>query len=141
MSDFNRVILMGRLTAKPELRFTPGGTGVATLRVACSNKFKNKAGEEKEETCFIDVTVWDKQAETCAEYLVKGQRVLVEGRLNMRQWETANKEKRISYDVRASIVRFLEKPRGASAAAGDESAPVSDSEVPASGAEDEDIPF
>ncbi|MEK8022946.1 MAG: single-stranded DNA-binding protein [Candidatus Hydrogenedentota bacterium] len=142
MSDFNKVIMMGRLTAKPELRFTPGGTAVATLRLACSKKFKSKAGDEKEETCFIDVSVWDKQAETCAEYLVKGQRILVEGSINMRQWETANKEKRITYDIRAQSVRFLEKPRGASAASGDESAPpVSDSDVPASGLEDEDIPF
>lgn len=139
MSDFNKVIMMGRLTAKPELRFTPGGDAVATLNVACSNNFKTKAGEEKEDTCFIDVNVWRKQAETCAEYLVKGQRVLVEGRLKMRRWETADNQKRKTYEIEATRVMFLEKPKGSGATADGEKPPLDD--APPAGADDEEIPF
>lgn len=141
MSDFNKVIIMGRLTEKPEVRFTPGGEAVTTLRVASSSRFKTKAGDDKEETCFIDATVWRKQAETCGEFLVKGQRVLVEGRLVLRQWETADKEKRRAHEIQAQRVIFLEKPRGAAgtAAAGDKPLP-GDEEAPAPGGDD-DIPF
>jgi single-strand DNA-binding protein len=141
MSDFNKVILMGRLTAKPELRFTSGGDAVATLRIASSRRFKTKSGDEKEDSVFIDVTVWRKQAETCAEHLVKGQKVLIEGRLTMRQWETQTNEKRTTYEIQAESVSFLDKPRGASAG-GDSRAPISDNDVPApSSSDEEEIPF
>jgi single-strand DNA-binding protein len=143
MSDFNKVILMGRLTAKPELRFTSGGLAVATLRVASSRRFKTKAGEEKDDSVFIDVTVWDKRAETCATYLEKGQKVLVEGRLAMRQWTTQTNEKRTTYEISAESVTFLEKSRGASAAS-ESRAQVSDNDVPAPAAsadDEEEIPF
>lgn len=140
MSDFNKVILMGRLTAKPELRFTSGGDAVATLRLASSRRFKTKAGDEKEESVFIDVSVWRKQAETCAEHLVKGQKVLVEGRLTMRDWMTQTNEKRIAYEIQAEGVTFMEKPRGASAGSDARPAPQ-DSDVPAPTGDDEEIPF
>lgn len=139
MSDFNKVIIMGRLTEKPELRFTPGGDAVTTLRLASGEKFKTKSGEEKEDTCFIDVSVWRKQAQTCADYLVKGQRVLVEGRLKMRKWETQTNEKRVTYQIESSRVVFMEKPRGA--AAGDESRPPMSDEAPPQVEEEEEIPF
>jgi len=140
MSDFNKVIMMGRLTGKPELRFTPGGDAVATLNIASSSKYKTKAGEEKEETCFVDVSVWRKQAQNCADYLVKGQRVLVEGRLKMEKWETANGEKRKTYKIDATNVSFLEKPKGSTA--GDDSRPpISDADVPAPADDDDEIPF
>src|SRR3989338_9136413 len=112
-SDYNKVILMGRLTQAPELRFTPQGSPVTTLRIASSRKFKTKAGEEREETCFIDAEVWGQQAENSAQYLVKGQRVLVEGELVHRTWESKTGEKRQTYEIRAGRVLFMEKPRGA----------------------------
>lgn len=140
MSDFNKVILMGRLTAKPELRFTPGGDAVTNLRVASSSSFRSKSGEDKEETCYIDVVVWRKQAETCAEYLVKGQKILVEGRLVFRQWETASGEKRSTYEIQANRVIFLEKPRGESSGGGGGGRPeLDDSDVPSP--DDDEIPF
>lgn len=138
MSDFNKVILMGRLTQKPELRFTPGGAAVATLNVASSSRFKTKDGQDKEETCFIDVIVWGRQAETCSEYLVKGQRVLVEGRLVLRRWETKEGDKRRTYEIKADNVQFLEKPKGKS---GDAAPVPSDGETPAEVEEEDDIPF
>jgi len=141
MSDFNKIILMGRLTVKPELRYTPSGAAVTTLRMASSDRFKSQSGEEKERVLFIDVNVWQKQAETCAEYLIKGQRVLIEGRLEMRDWETADKQKRRNYEIRANRVIFLEKPKGVAAAAGDETRPLpSDNDAPAMD-DDSDIPF
>lgn len=141
MSDFNKVIIMGRLTAKPELRSTPGGKYVTTLNVASGERFRTKSGEEKEETCFIDVTVWEKQAETCAQYLIKGQKVLVEGRLVMRTWETQAKEKRKTYEIRSQRIVFLEKPKGAAAAADGGSPMPTDNDAPPAGDEDDDIPF
>lgn len=139
-SDFNTVIMLGRLTAKPEKRVLPSGDSVATFSVASSHSYKTKAGEEKEETCFIDVTVFRKQADVCAQYLVKGQKVLVEGRLSMRKWETQAGEKRVAYEIRANTVRFLEKPKGA-AGAGD-APPLGDDDVPAeSDGDDGPIPF
>ena len=141
MSDYNKVILMGRLTVKPELRYTPSGAAVATLRLASSERFKTKAGEDKERTLFIDVNVWQRQAETCAEYLVKGQRVMVEGQLEMRDWETADKQKRRNYELRAQRVIFMEKPKGAGAAAGDDDRPMpSDDDAPPMD-DDGEIPF
>ncbi len=140
MSDFNKVILMGRLTDKPELRFTPGGDAVATLNVASGRSFKTKSGEEKEDTVFIDVIVWRKQAETCAEYLVKGQKVMIEGRLSMRRWETKEKEKRRTYEIEAQRVIFMEKPRGAAGAekgSGDDLA----ERTPPPDDDSEEIPF
>lgn len=138
MSDFNQLIVLGRLTRAPEKRTLPSGDSVASLSVASSHTFKTKAGDTKEETCFIDVAVFGKMADTCAQYLVKGQRVLVEGRLTQRKWETQTGEKRTAYEVRANTVRFLEKPRGA--AAGGDAPAHTDDDVPAP-ADDEDIPF
>lgn len=141
MSDFNKIILMGRLTQAAELRFTPQGSPVTTLRIAASRKFKTKSGEEREETLFIDAEVWGPQAETCANYLVKGQRVLVDGSLAMRDFETKAGEKRRVYEIKAQRVVFLEKPRGAAAAAPAGEEPVH-AAASGGGADDADeIPF
>lgn len=107
MASFNKVILMGRLTRDPELRYTPGGNAVCSLGLAVSRKYRVE-GEMKEETCFVDITVWGKQAEHCSEYLSKGRSVLVEGRLNFRTWETGG-QKRSKLDVVASSVQFMPK--------------------------------
>jgi len=83
---FNRIILVGNLTRKPELRKTAGGTSVATITVAVNTRY-SQAGESKEETLFMDCTVFGKQAETAEQYLDKGRSVLVEGRLQEQRWE------------------------------------------------------
>jgi len=110
MASYNRVLLMGNLTRNPEIRYTPSGTAVADLGLAINENFKNKAGETVEQTCFVDVVVWGRQAETSAEFLQKGSPVFVEGRLQLDQWENQQGEKRSKLRVRADRVQFLGSP-------------------------------
>src|SRR3989338_6190481 len=107
MANLNKVFLIGNLTRDPELRSTPGGTAVANLGIAVNRRFKDSSGELKEEVCFLTVTVWDKQAEACCQYLKKGRPVFVEGVLQSRFWETGDGQKRSAIDVRAERVQFL----------------------------------
>ena len=107
MANLNKVFLIGNLTRDPELRYTPGGTAVANLGIAVNRRFKDSSGELKEEVCFLTVTVWDKQAEACCQYLTKGRPVFVEGVLQSRFWETPEGQKRSAIDVRAERVQFL----------------------------------
>lgn len=111
MADLNRVFLMGNLTRDPELRYTPSGTAVTNLRIAVNRRYKTQAGELKEETAFITVVTWGKQAETCAQFLSKGRPMFVEGRLQTRSWETQDGQKRNVLEVRATRVQFLGKPQ------------------------------
>ena len=125
MADLNVVILAGRLTRDPELRYTPGGMAVATLGFAVTNRFKQ--GEEwKEEPCFVDVTVFGRQAETSSEYLSKGSPALIEGRLNYRKWEKDG-QTRSKLDVVASRVQFLGTGKGGPRGGG-ERAPARDAD-------------
>lgn len=115
MANFNRVFLMGNLTCDPELRYTPNGTAVTNLRIAVNRRFRTQSGEIKEETVFVTVVAWGKQAETCTQFLSKGRPVFVEGRLQMRSWETQDGQKRNVLEVRASRVQFLgARPQGPS---------------------------
>lgn len=102
---YNKVILIGNLTKDPELRYTPSGVAVATLRLAVNSRFKI-GNEMREETLFIDTVVFGKQAETCNQYLNKGRRVLVEGRLQERRWESSGQQKS-KFEVVANSVRFF----------------------------------
>lgn len=142
MASYNRVLLMGNLTRNPEIRYTPSGTAVADLGLAINENFKNKAGETVEQTCFVDVVVWGRQAETSAEYLHKGSPVFVEGRLQLDQWESQQGEKRSKLRVRADRVQFLGAPgKGTEfSAAPASSAPQSESPPPPAEADD-DVPF
>jgi single-strand DNA-binding protein len=115
MVSLNRVLLIGNLTKDPELRYTPSGTPVANLRLAVNSVFKDQAGQRKEETCFVTIVVWSKQAEICNQYLKKGRAIFVEGRLLYRSWEAEGKT-RSTMEVRADRVQFLGGgPAGASA--------------------------
>lgn len=107
MASLNKVLLIGNLTKDPELRYTPNGTAVTNLRLAVNRKFKDRTGELKEDTCFVTVTAWDKQAEICNQYLQKGRPVFVEGILQSRSWETNDGQKRSTIDVRAERIQFL----------------------------------
>ena len=110
MADLNKVFLMGRLTFDPELRRTPTGTAVTELRLATSRTWLGRDNERKEETLYIDVTVWDRQAETCCQYLKKGSPVHVEGYLKMDSWDDKTTgEKRTKVKVQADRVQFLER--------------------------------
>jgi single-strand DNA-binding protein len=117
MASLNKVLLIGNLTKDPELRYTPNGTAVTNLRIAVNRKFKDRSGELKEDTCFITVTAWDKQAEICNQYLQKGRAVFVEGILQSRSWETGDGQKRSTIDVRAERIQFLGAHRGEGQAA------------------------
>jgi single-strand DNA-binding protein len=99
----NRVILIGRLTRDPELRYTPNGKAVCSFTLAINRKFK------REETDFIDVVVWNTLAENCANYLGKGRLAAVEGRIQVRTYETQEGQKRKVTEVVADDVRFLDK--------------------------------
>lgn len=115
MISLNRVLLIGNLTKDPELRYTPSGTPVANLRLAVNSSFKDQAGQRKEETCFVTIVVWSKQAEICNQYLKKGRAVFIEGRLLYRSWEAEGKT-RSTMEVRADRVQFLGPPAGRPAA-------------------------
>lgn len=109
MANLNRVLLIGRLTRTPELRYTPGGTPVTDLGLALNRSYTSQSGERREETCFIDVVVWGRQAENCHKYLSKGRQVFVEGRLKMDVWEKDG-QRRSKIQVVADNVQFLDSP-------------------------------
>lgn len=138
MASFNKVLLLGNLTRDPELRFTAGGAAVASFGLAVNRKYKQ--GEEwKEDVCFVDITVWGKQAENCTEYLSKGRSVFIEGRLNFSSWETKEGQKRNKLDVVANTVQFLSRP-GAEQGSSDYASPdTPGGEGPPP--EGDDIPF
>ena len=131
MASFNKVLLMGNLTRDPELRYTSGGTAVASFGLAVNRKFKQ--GEEwKDEVCFVDITVWAKQGENCAEYLNKGSQAFIEGRLNYQTWEDKQSgQQRSKLEVVANNVQFLTK-QGDKKDMGSGSSNVPD---------DDDVPF
>jgi len=128
MASLNKVLLIGNLTRDPELRYTPQGTAVATLRLAVNRKFKGRDEQMKEEVCFVSVVVWAKMAESCGQFLHKGSPVFVEGRLLYRQWEDKESGKtRSVIEVSAERVQFLGQAAGKGGAAGPSE------EVPAEG--------
>lgn len=105
----NRVILIGRLAQDPELRYTASGVAVANFTLAVERPFTNQQGER--EVDFIDIVVWRRQAETVANHLGKGRLVAVEGRLQIRSYETSEGQRRRVAEVVASNVRFLDWPK------------------------------
>ena len=119
MANLNKVFLIGNLTRDPELRYIPSGTAVATFTVAAGRVYTASSGEKKEETCFVRVVSWARQAELCGEYLSKGSPIFVEGRLQSRSWETPDGQKRSTIEVVAQNIQFLGKiPRPAGVEAG-----------------------
>src|SRR5512135_3559730 len=106
-ANLNKVLLIGNLTRDPELRYIPSGSAVATFTVAVNRVYKDQSGEKKEQTSFIRVVVWGRRAEVCGEYLSKGSPVFVEGRLQSRDWETQDGQKRNTVEVIADNVQFL----------------------------------
>jgi single-strand DNA-binding protein len=119
MADLNKVFLMGRLTFDPELRRTPSGTAVTELRMATTRSWQGRDGERREDTLYIDVTVWDRQAENCCQFLKKGSSIHVEGSLRMDTWEDKNTgEKRSKIRATADRVQFLDARRSDGAGPG-----------------------
>jgi single-strand DNA-binding protein len=109
MPDVNKVFLAGRLTADPDLRYTPAGVAVCKLRLAITRVYRAKDGERKEETAFVNVSTWDKSAEFCSENLRKGRPVFVEGRLRSSEWEDRTSgQKRTSLEIHAQRVQMMD---------------------------------
>jgi single-strand DNA-binding protein len=147
-TNINRVVLTGNLTRDPELRTTPSGTSVCSLRVACNTRRRNQAGEWVDKPNYFDVTVWGAQGENCANYLSRGRPVAVDGRLEWREWDDQSGNKRQAVDIIADSVQFLGSREGGDnggrfAAQSDVPADTADFErAPAgSGTADDDIPF
>lgn len=133
----NRIVLIGRLTRDPELRYVPSGQPVAGFTLAVDRPFTNQQGERA--TDFIDIVAWRRLAEQVTQHLAKGRLVAVEGRLQIRSYETQDGQKRKVAEVVADAVRFLDRKTGAGAAV---TAGAPGQEIEPNGAEDEDdVPF
>lgn len=148
MPNFNKVILMGNLTRDPEVKYTSSGTAIAKLGLAVNRTWTNKEGQKQEETTFVDVDAFGRQAEVIGQYLKKGRPVMVEGRLKLDQWDDKQTgQKRSRLGVVLEGFQFLDAGGGggggggyasadsAPAASGGSSAPA------ASLPEDDDVPF
>ena len=107
-ADLNRVTLVGRLTRDPELRHTGGGDPICSMRLAVSSRARDKSGNWGDKSNFFDVTVFGRQAQTAADYLAKGRRIGVDGRLSWREWQAQDGTKRQSVEVIANDVFFLD---------------------------------
>ncbi len=136
MVSLNKIMLIGNVGTDPEMRFTPSGNPVASFRLATSRVYTASDGERKQETEWFTVVAWKKQAESCNQFLTKGQRVYVEGSLRTRAWEGRDGQKRITVEVIANRVIFLDKQA---------LAPLPGEELPAEAGEEEvapeDLPF
>lgn len=138
-ASINKVILIGNLGAKPELKYLPSGQAVCELRLATNEKWKDKNDQTQERTEWHRVVVWGKQGENCAQYLDKGRPVYVEGRLQTRSWDDKNTgEKRYMTEIVAQSVQFLGGRDGGSARGGS-SGPSGGGDPPPPS--DDDIPF
>ena len=148
MASLNKVILMGNLTRDPELRYANNGTPIAKFGLAVNTSRAGQGDERKEETCFVDITVFGRQAETVSEYLTKGRPALIEGRLQFETWDGKDGTRHSRHGVIAERVQFLgsatggerqgrpQAPAGTSPRAGDamEGTPPPDDH-------DDDLPF
>jgi single-strand DNA-binding protein len=123
MAGVNKVILIGNLGRDPEIRYTQGGQPVANFTLATSESFNTREGKREERTEWHRIVVWGKTAELCTQYLAKGRTVYIEGRLQTREWEDKEGQKRRTTEVVAQTVQFLGGPRGSGGGAGSGGAP------------------
>ncbi|PYR58540.1 MAG: single-stranded DNA-binding protein [Acidobacteria bacterium] len=149
MGSVNKVILVGNLGRDAELRYTPGGAPVSTLNLATTEVWNDKSGQRQEKTEWHRVVLWGKSAESLSEYLVKGKQIYVEGRLQTRQWDDKEGNKRYTTEIRGDRIVLLGGGGGgggarASAAAQPRSSGAEQTETmaePVSELTDDDIPF
>ena len=107
MGTVNKVIIVGNMGRDAELRYTPGGAAVSTLSLATTDVWNDKAGQRQEKTEWHRVVVWGKQAETLKDYLTKGRQIYVEGRLQTRQWDDKDGNKRYTTEIRSDRIVLL----------------------------------
>ena len=106
--DLNSFVGIGRLTRDPELRYTPSGTAVCKFGLAINRSFRNQEGNNVEDTLFINVSAWGRQAEHCSQFLKKGKRVAINGELRSNSWQDREGNKRVTYEINARSVQFLD---------------------------------
>jgi single-strand DNA-binding protein len=134
MAGLNKVMVIGNLGADPEMRYTADGNALTSFRVAASRNYTTPDGERREETEWFSIVAWRKLAEQCSQFLQKGRRVYVEGRLRTRSWDTPDGQKRYRTEVVADRVLFLDRPGGAPL-------PEEPEAVSAAPSEPEEVPF
>ncbi|MCX6013017.1 MAG: single-stranded DNA-binding protein [Chloroflexi bacterium] len=131
MAGLNKVMIIGNLGKDPEMRFTPNGNPVTSFSVATSRSYTSPEGERKQETEWFDVVTWNRLAETCNQFLTKGKRAYIEGRLRTRSWEGQDGQKHSRIEIIANTVLFLDRQAAATMPEDASSAEI----------EPEDIPF
>jgi single-strand DNA-binding protein len=149
MGSVNKVILVGNLGRDAELRYTPGGAAVATINMATTEVWNDKSGQRQEKTEWHRVVLWGKSAESLAEYLTKGKQIYVEGRLQTRQWDDKDGNKRYTTEIRGDRIVLLGGGGGGRGAGGGSRSAGSSSdemgghapEAPSEPLTDDDIPF
>ena len=107
MASYNKVILMGNLTRDPQLSYTPTNTPVCEFGLALNHKWRDQQGNQREETCFVDVSAFGRRGETINQYMSKGQAILIEGRLQFRQWQTPEGQKRSKHSIVVDNFQFV----------------------------------
>ena len=140
MVGLNKVMIIGNVGTDPEMRFTPNGNPVTSFRLATSRTHTTPEGERRQETEWFDVVTWNRLAETCNQFLSKGQRAYVEGRLRTRSWEGQDGQRRTRVEIIASRVLFLDR-RPAVGLSDSESGVSLESAIAGEDLEPEDIPF
>ena len=142
MANINRVVLVGNLTRDPELRHTPGGTPVCSLRIAVNSRRRDESGQWVDKPNYFSVSVFGNQAESCAQYLSKGRPVGIDGRLDWREWQAQDGSKREAVEIVAESVQFLGS-RDGGGDGGNQFVPAGASAETADfpAATDDDIPF
>jgi single-strand DNA-binding protein len=155
MSNYNKVILLGNLTRDPQLSYTPSNTPVCEFGMAVNRRWRGSGGEQKEETCFVDVQAFGRSAETINQYMAKGRSLLIEGRLRFQQWTTPEGQRRSKHSIFLENFQFVGGGRGGEAprdsgssdappptdADVPQAGPSYDREPPPSGRGNDDIPF
>ncbi len=136
MAGLNKVMIIGNLGADPEMRYTADGTALTSFRVASSRNYSGRDGERHEETEWFSVVTWQKLAEQCSQFLQKGRKVYVEGRLQTRSWDTPDGQKKYRTEVIAERVLFLDRTGGMPLPEEGDALPVGGGDVAP-----EDIPF
>ena len=115
-NDINKLIIIGRLTRDPELRFTPTNVAIASLEIANNRSWTGQYGERKETVCFYNCIAWGKTGQIIAQYFKKGQRILIEGRLQTRAWLDKHDNKRIATEIVIENFNFIESAKSESGA-------------------------
>lgn len=139
--SFNKVILVGNLGRDPELRYTPQGTPVCSFSMATNERRKDKNGEMQDQTTWFKVTLWNRQAETAAQYLQKGRPVYIEGRLRVEEYTDRDGKQRHSLEVNATDMQFIGGGRNEGEAPVERSAAAPGGPPAPADSSDDDIPF